>query len=206
MRAASGSELRHDRVVAVECAELGGGKYGRENFFWRVDDGEMHVEAGADEGLAFHVREQVEKGCPEAVDVGDNNGFAMPAELRPRQLFDQFFERPNAAWKSDEGIRAFKHEALAHVHVLDHDQLIDVLEHLFLGAEELWDDACDLAASAEAGARDFAHEAQASAPINKANTVVGQGFAELPGGDGVGRVEALAGAAVDADAFHGSGC
>ena len=40
----------------------------------------------------------------------------------------------DAAWKRNECVGALKHQAFADVHVIDHDQLIDVFEHLFLGA------------------------------------------------------------------------
>ena len=127
----------------------------------------------------------------------------MLAELRPRQLLDEFFKRADAARQRDEGIGALEHQLLARVHILDDDEFIDVHEHLFARAEKFRDDAGDLAASAKHRFRDFAHQAEAAAAVDKANVGVGERLAELTRGESVSRVHAFARAAVNADAFDG---
>ncbi len=69
-----------------------------------IDNREMDVEAGADEGFALHVGEQIEERRPEALDVGDDDRFGVAAELRPGQLLDQFFQRADAARQRHERV------------------------------------------------------------------------------------------------------
>ena len=161
----------------------------------------MHVDPGSDKCLALHVGEQIEERRPEAFDIGDNDWFGMPAKLRPGQLFNQFLKCADAARQRDEGVRALKHQPFADVHILNHDQFVNVFQHFFLGAEELRNDARHFTASAEHSFGDFAHQPQATAAVDEADVCVREGLAKRLGGNGVGGAQTCAGAAIDANAF-----
>ena len=94
--------------------------------------------------------------------------------------------------------------AFAGVHIFDDDEFVDVLQHLFAGTEKLGDDAGDLAARAEHGFSDFAHQTETAAAVDQTNISLGERLAEFTCGDGVGRVQAAARAAVDANAINGT--
>ncbi len=77
-----------------------GGEDRRDDLLCLLHDLKPDFEAGSDEGFVAHVREQVEEGRPEVGDVGEDDRLGVTAELRPCQLFDQFFQRADAAGRA----------------------------------------------------------------------------------------------------------
>src|SRR4029079_13203786 len=150
-------ELRYNALLDLPRLGFGQCEDGGQDFLDLVERGEMHVETRPDERLALHMLEQLQERVPEAFDIGDHDRLRMAAELRPGELLYQLFERTDAAGKRHEGIGAVEHQLLPHMHVLDDDQVVDVLQHHFAGTEEFRDNSRYLAAGAERRARDFAH-------------------------------------------------
>src|SRR5438128_301956 len=77
----------------------------RHDLLCVIDNGEAHLEPRADEGIGLHVREEREERVPEAVDVGDDDGLCVPAELHPGELLDELLERADAAGERYERVR-----------------------------------------------------------------------------------------------------
>src|SRR5581483_814242 len=78
-------------------------------------------------------------------------------------------------------------------------------QHVLALAEEAGNDAGDVAAVLESGARDLAHEAEAAAAIDQPDARGGEDAAERAGGLGEGGVQSRAGAAIDADVLNKGG-
>ena len=155
-------------------------------------------KSGPDELRLFHVIEQRAQRIPEAFDVGDQDRFLVLSELCPGHLFDEFFERADAARQSHEGVGVVEHQLLALVHVVRHHDL--AARHGVLAVDqELRNDADRFAAVVEDGARQFAHQADRSAAVHQTDLVLGQDFSERAGGLDEGRIGAGAGAAIDTD-------
>ena len=126
----------YDPLLAMIGRDIGGvvhgGARGGHDLVGAIDDGEAHIQPGADEGFSLHVRQQIEEGLPESLDVGDDDRLGMAAELRPRQLLDEFLQRADAAGQCHERVRALEHQAFPLVHVVDDDQLVGIAQHLLL--------------------------------------------------------------------------
>src|SRR5215470_8045328 len=123
----------------------------------------------------------------------------MPAELRPRELLDELLECANAPRQRDEGVRLHEHQVLALMHVVDHDQLLGFGEHVLALAQEVWDDAGDVAAMAKRGMSNLAHQPEAAPAIDEADAVLCQYASEVARSLGKGGIAARARAAIDAD-------
>jgi hypothetical protein len=81
----------------------------------------------------------------------------MPAELRPGELLDEFLQRSDAAGQSDERVRLHKHQVFALMHIVDHDQLLRLDQHVLALAQEAGDDAGDVAPMAKRRVSNLAH-------------------------------------------------
>ena len=127
------------------------------NFGRTVDNCKADLEPWADKGVVFHVPQQIKERTPEAFDICDDDGLGMAAELRPRQLLDQFFERTNATVQGNEGIGALEHQAFSGVHVVGDDEFIGIAQYLFSLGEEARDDAGHVAARLQGCLRHLAH-------------------------------------------------
>ena len=64
-----------------------------------------------------------------------STGF-VPAELRPRHLLDELFERADAAGKRHECVRLLEHQAFSLVHVLGHDRFRQVCHRALAGLQK----------------------------------------------------------------------
>ncbi len=102
-----------------------------------------------DEALVAHMADQFQHRIPEAVDVGEDHRFFVPAELRPGHDLDDLLKRPDPTRQGDEGVGAFEHGVLALMHVTGDDQLVQLPERMarrFHVDEKFGDDAGHLAA------------------------------------------------------------
>jgi hypothetical protein len=91
----------------------------------------------------------------------------VDAELRPRPLLSELFERSRSAGKGQEGIGAVGHEHLPLVHRVDEDQLGQVLVDGFARLQRPRDDARDLRPGGEGGIRHRAHQADVAAAVDQ---------------------------------------
>ncbi len=93
----------------------------------------------------------------------------MLTQLRPGQLLYKLFKRANATGKGHESIRFFEHDLLSLMHRFGDNQVLNISQHDLAGAEKLRDDSGHMPAMLEDGSGDIAHQADASAAINKAD-------------------------------------
>ena len=85
------------------------------------------------------------------------------------------------------------------MHVVDHDELMRLEQHVLARAQEGGDDAGDAAAVPDHRPGGLAHEPEAAAAIDEADLGRREDLAEVARGLGKGRVTAGARAAIDAD-------
>ena len=137
---------------------------------------------------------------PSMFSKHDRLGVA--AELRPGELLDELLERAEAAGQRHEGIGLGEHQLLALMHVVDHDQLLGLDQHMLPLAQEAGNDAGDMAAMMDHRTGDLAHQAEAAAAIDEPDARLRQDAAEGVGGLEKCRVLARPGAAIDTDALQ----
>src|SRR5262249_55396583 len=101
--------------------------------------------------------------------------------------------------QSHEGVRFQEHQVLALMHVLDHDQLMRLEQHMLASTQEGRDDPRDAAAMADDRSRDLAHEAEAATAIDEADISRRENASKVARGLDKSRVSARARAAIDAD-------
>ena len=126
--------------------------------------------------------EQRQQRLPEAVDIGQQDRLAVPSELLPGELLDQFLQRADPAGQGDERIRSLEHQSLALMHVARDDHLLHARQRMFTRGQEVRNDAGDGAAVVEDGCRDGAHQADRAAAIDQPDLVSGERFTKGDGG------------------------
>ncbi len=114
-----------------------------------VGDQKLEIEITADEFELLHVLDERAKRVPEIPDIGKQDRLAMAAELNPGDLLDDFFKRADAARHCHEGVGHLEHLALALVHVVGHDKIVDALQGKFTGDQKFGNDAGRVAAMVE---------------------------------------------------------
>src|SRR5947207_4157394 len=115
----------------------------------------------------------------------------MSPKLRPGELLDELFERSKAARQRDEGVRLGEHQLLPLMHVVHHDQLLGLDQHMLALAQEAGDDAGDVAAMAKRRMCGLAHEPKAASTVDQADAALSQDAAEGTRGLGKGWIAAL---------------
>ncbi len=127
----------------------------------------------------------------------------IPSWFQGEGLVD-LLDRAGAAREGDEALRQLGHQGLALVHRAD-DVLIGEAGVGQLGREQaVGDDAVGLAARAQRGVGDGAHEADRRTAVDEPDAAVGEQGAERHRRGGVLRTRPRARAAEDTDAPHGS--
>ncbi len=151
-------------------------------------------------GDGFEERlEVVEK----TIDVQNAARFLVKPELEPGEGFEQFFESPDAAGKSNETVAEIHHELFALVHGVDDTKVGEPGVSEFSFHQRFGDDADDMSSGLKMGIRDDAHETEVASTVNQPDSEVGHSFSEGFGGCAVEGIGAGRGAAVDAKTFHG---
>jgi len=101
------------------------------------------------------------------------------AELHPGQLFDEFFERADAARQRYECVRHFEHLVLALVHVLGDDRVCRMRRFRPLAIDEKGrDDAGDFRARIACRTRHRAHQSDAATAENETDLLFAEQRAE----------------------------
>jgi hypothetical protein len=152
------------------------------------------------------VVEQFDHRVPETVDIGEDDGLAMPPELRPGQHLDRFLDRADAARQSDESLGPLEHDPLPFMHAVSHDEVRHIVKlNLDLG-QKPGNDAGNGTPLRKHGPGDRPHEADRSAAINKTDPRLSHQPAETGCRFHMDRGIPCAGPAIDAKAgkFHGS--
>jgi low affinity Fe/Cu permease len=164
--------------------------------------GDETIDLGMEEAFRPHVLEQGEQGVPVALQIQDRGRFAVPSELDPGQLLDQFLQRADAAGERGERIGALEHDALALVHVARDDHFARSLERALAGDQEIRNHANDLAACLRHRPCKRAHQSDAAAAIDELHFFACKNPPELAGGFDENRPLSHGRAAIDADALY----
>ncbi len=122
--------------------------------------------------------------------------------MPPGQHFEGFFERAEATWEGNEGVRELGHQRFPVVHRFDDAQVGNArVGHLEV-QQVARDHANHVAAAFEDGVGHGAHQAHVGAAVHKLDPALGDGGAQLSGSLEKARVVPRAGAGEDADAFQ----
>ena len=188
-----GRALAEARIRLV----YGGGSVGLMGVIART----MLDEGGEVVGIIPRFLEKRERMLPDVTELIVTED--MP-ELGPGELFDQLFQRADAAGQADEGVGSFKHQHFALMHVFGDDQFADIGKHALLFFQESRDDAGDLAARIEHGAGDDPHQSDRAAAVDEPDAGRRQSAArpqeaiELPAGVSSNIIDASFEALLDA--------
>ncbi len=87
----------------------------------------------------------------------------------PGELFDQLFQRADAAGQGDEGVRPLEHQPFALVHVVGDDRFLGARSARFRAWSGIRDDAGDPSAVVQHGLGYRAHQADGAAAIDQAD-------------------------------------
>jgi hypothetical protein len=177
-----------------------------EGVFDGGGDEEEVAVAGAEEAFGDGVVKKGEEGVVEAVEVEQEDGFAVEAEGLPGEDLEHLFQGAEATGEDEEGVGAPGHEGFAGVHGVDDVELGEAAMGDLHVDEDLGDDADDATSVSEGGVGDGLHEADVGAAVDEADAVGGEGLAEGLGGLGEVGVGAVGGGAEDGEVLgrHGS--
>ncbi len=128
----------------------------------------------------------------------------MLLKLGPGELLHELFQGAEPARKRHEGVRLHEHQVLSLMHVVDHDQLLDVQQHVLALAQKGRNDAGDTAAMAERRAGGLPHQAEAATAIDETDMRCRHDAAEVACGLDISRVNPRPRAAIDADILNAS--
>src|ERR1043166_4542839 len=93
------------------------------------------------------VVEQCPQRLPEPRDIDEKDRLVVQRELTPSQDLEKLVKRPDPTRQHRKGIGALSHDALAVVHRIDHDKLVDAPMREFSVAQRGWNNPDDAAAA-----------------------------------------------------------
>jgi hypothetical protein len=155
-----------------------------------------------EESGSVHMIDQIDQRSPESVDIGQNQRFAMSADLYPGHVLDRFLEGAETARERYKGVGMLEHQAFPLVHVLRDDELAADRHRNLAVTQEPRDDAEDLSPIGEDLAGDHTHQPNGTAAIDQTNSLGGERSAELASGVRMDGVVSRRRATVDANAFQ----
>ncbi len=154
---------------------------------------------GADEAFGDAVVKEGEETVVITVEVDEDAGLGVDAELCPGDDLDELVHGAVAAGEGDEGVGAVGEHGLALMHGADDVELGEAAVVDLALADDVGDDADDLAAGFEGGVGDDAHGADRGASVDEAVAGDGEEAAEIAGGIAVDGGDAVGGGAEDTD-------
>ncbi len=139
--------------------------------------------------------QKMDEAIPIACDIQKTAGLMMNPEQCPRDDFEDFFERAEAAGHGDETVGQIRHFRLALVHTIDDVHFSDAGVSDLFTSETVRDDANGLAAILHDCIGDRAHEADVAAAVNERNAFAGQQRTQFPSRFAISGIGAHVGAA-----------
>src|SRR5215813_1678692 len=171
----------------------------RQDIIDSVGHEQIEAEVAADEFECLHVVNEDAKWIPEPLDIRKQDRFAVPAQLNPGDLLDDFFKGSDSARHRDKGVRHLEHLALSFMHITRDNQIIRAPLRVFARYKEFGNDTGYLTAVVENRFGNRAHHADRATAEDQADVVLGKNSAEGVRALNEGQIYARPGAAIDAN-------